>query len=101
MSEGVSTSELSVVGQPDTSSRKRQAASSNTAASSRSSRRLAKQESTPVNPDPPKQIKREKKAEKKVSLRTKTVVLDPYSETVVTESGFHLHPNGLTSRDLI
>jgi len=92
-------SESSVAGQSD--SKKRQPVNNTTTENSsantnvpRSSRRLAKQDSAPSLPDPPKVFQKgEKKLEKKKPVRPKTMV-DPNRETVITENGFQLHPNG-------
>lgn len=62
------------------------------AAPARSSRRIAKQENGEDEVDLVKEIKKEKKPEKRPAKPK--VVLDPDRETVVTESGLILHPNG-------
>jgi hypothetical protein len=67
-------------------------AKSRRAVPARSSRRIAKQENAEEVPEPVKEIKKQKKPEKRPSKSK--VILDPDRETVVTESGLILHPNG-------
>jgi len=61
----------------------------------RSSRRVAKQENGENEVEPVKEAKKEKKPEKRPAKPN--MVLDRDRETVVTESGLILHPNGISS----
>lgn len=61
----------------------------------RSSRRVAKQENGENEVEPVKEAKKEKKPEKRPAKPN--MVLDPDRETVVTESGLILHPNGISN----
>ena len=62
----------------------------------RSSRRIAKPENGEEEVEPVKQIKKEKKPETR-PVKQQKIVLDPDRETVVTESGLMLHPNGTSN----
>lgn len=61
----------------------------------RLSRRIAKQETAAATPEPKVPVKQEKKPEKR-HTRPKP---DPNRETVITETGLALHPNGLSNSD--
>jgi hypothetical protein len=73
-------------------------AKSRRAVPARSSRRIAKQENVEEVVEPVKEIKKEKRPEKRPSKSK--VILDPDRETVVTESGLILHPNGISDPPL-